>query len=249
MEYRFEYLILFAVSFNMFDRRNVYVIGDSNLREVVGTEMMKDLETNVTPGLSFYSPQHGPWGSKVKTPLQCRMSRSPPIKVLVVHFGTCDSKKSPGEFSEGVREFTNIVHMKDNSVKIIFSEVLPRNPAYIKYNEVGQAHEFNKLRQHFNKTLTDFTEKTMNCYLVKHDQLDGMNKQFFKDSVHLSSGGALILARNLNAAIENVIEEANVDHAEQLQREESKRVSEYQYEEDLNKHLANTRYNFFFKYL
>ncbi len=189
----------------MADRRNVLVIGDSNIRDVMDTQEMRDLDKISAPGCSFWSPKNAKWIANVRQSLQNRLHQKK-VKFLVVHFGTCDEGKQSEEFIDGVKAFITMVHAHDSAIKIIISKVLRRHPAFRIFNILGQADKFNEVQKQFNKKLEDM--KMANCTLVGHTELDLMKKDCWKDSVHLSRLGAGILARDLNNAIEEALAEA-----------------------------------------
>ena len=191
----------------MADRRHVLLIGDSNIRKVVQTKELEDLDHLEAAGCSFWNPEVKKWRDRVQDPLMRRLRRAPEVKVLVIHFGTCDDRKDQSEFIHGVESFVCMVRAEFERISFVFSEVLPRQESSIdRYNGKEEARDFNLLQPFLNMELVDLTEKMPRCSLVKHsvhDQLD--KKLYWSDSVHLSSWGARLLAKDLDDAIKEAL--------------------------------------------
>ena len=52
-------------------------------------------------------------------------ARAPEIKVLAIHFGTCEDQNDQSEFIQGVKAFVRMVRAEFERIIFVFSEVLP----------------------------------------------------------------------------------------------------------------------------
>ena len=195
---------------------NVLIVGDSNIREVMSTAEMDGYESIVAPGCSFWNSSDMNWRQWMIQPLLQRLSLVPEVKVLVVHFGTNDGHLSPQDFTRGVELFIREVRRNNERLRIVLSEILPRCEVHIEYNESGQAARFNNLQTLFNRELVDCSESCPNVSLVKHSNLDVIDKtRYWRDSIHLSLWGARLLAHDLNQEILRVLEDINLHKSRQ----------------------------------
>ena len=128
----------------MEDRRQVLLIGNSNIHKVVQTKKLEDLDHIEAAGCSYWNPDVEKWRDRVHDPLMRRLRRAPEVKVLVIHFGTCDDRKDLSELIHGVEAFVGRVRADFERISFVFSEVLSRQESSIeRYNSKCVARDFN----------------------------------------------------------------------------------------------------------
>ena len=169
----------------------------------------------VAPGCQLWDSGSQKWRDRLMTPLTRRMHDLPEIKLLVVHLGTNDEGKCLDEFSFGVHSFINQARYLLDRVEIMFSEVLPRCPEFRKYNENGRAETANSMITKYNQELEKVcrSHRDPRTGVLKHTFLgcNGAEAEFYKDSVHLSTAGARLLARELCEEISRRLRELDLD--------------------------------------
>lgn len=125
------------------------------------------------------------------------------VKVLVIHFGTCE-QQSYWELAKILTDLVDVIRLgspQGRLPKLLFSAILPRCRHFRDCSHIKEADRFNKSLDAYNEALMDFTKKDEHGRAFIRHSIDGDAKRLFNDSVHLSHEGGKMLAKDFQRAV------------------------------------------------